>query len=147
MRLWSLHPRYLDATGLVALWREGLLAQKVLAGDTRGYRRHPQLERFRTTPEPLLSVGAYLQEVKAEADRRGYSFDGSLILTSGRAGILEVTDGQLLHEWRHLMEKLSGRSPSLAAEHSRTDMPMAHPLFVVVRGPVANWERLRREAR
>jgi len=31
MRLWSLHPRYLDAKGLVALWREGLLAQKVLA--------------------------------------------------------------------------------------------------------------------
>lgn len=43
MRLWSLHPQYLDAKGLVALWREGLLAQAVLAGQTRGYKRHPQL--------------------------------------------------------------------------------------------------------
>jgi len=25
MRLWTLHPKYLDARGLVALWREGLL--------------------------------------------------------------------------------------------------------------------------
>jgi hypothetical protein len=29
-RIWSLHPKYLDARGLVALWREGLLAQAVL---------------------------------------------------------------------------------------------------------------------
>ena len=36
MRLWSLHPRYLDAKGLVALWREGLLAQAVLKGQTKG---------------------------------------------------------------------------------------------------------------
>ena len=46
MRLWSLHPKYLDARGLVALWREALLAQAVLRGETRGYRHHPQLARF-----------------------------------------------------------------------------------------------------
>jgi hypothetical protein len=44
MRLWSLHPCHLDAKGLVALWREGLLAQKVQACETNGYRNHPQLE-------------------------------------------------------------------------------------------------------
>lgn len=38
MRLWTLHPKYLDPKGLVALWRETLLAQRVLAGRTRGYR-------------------------------------------------------------------------------------------------------------
>jgi hypothetical protein len=32
MRLWSLHPEYLDANGLVALWREALLAQAFLQG-------------------------------------------------------------------------------------------------------------------
>lgn len=37
MRIWSLHPSYLDAKGLVALWRETLLAQKVLLGATVGY--------------------------------------------------------------------------------------------------------------
>ena len=32
MRIWSLHPEYLDSRGLVALWREALLAQAVLRG-------------------------------------------------------------------------------------------------------------------
>jgi hypothetical protein len=30
MRIWSLHPKYLDSKGLVALWRESLLAKNVL---------------------------------------------------------------------------------------------------------------------
>ncbi len=46
MRLWSLHPKYLDRQGLLAVWREGLLAQKVLQGKTKGYKNHPQLKRF-----------------------------------------------------------------------------------------------------
>ena len=37
MRLWTLHPKYLDPQGLVALWREALLARAVLQGKTRGY--------------------------------------------------------------------------------------------------------------
>lgn len=49
MRLWSLHPSLLDRAALVAGWREALLAQKVLRGETTGYRHHPQLERFRGT--------------------------------------------------------------------------------------------------
>ncbi|MFI5209112.1 MAG: pyrimidine dimer DNA glycosylase/endonuclease V, partial [Gemmatimonadales bacterium] len=73
MRLWSLHPRYLDAKGLVALWREGLLAKAVLQGKTRGYRHHPQLERWMRAVDPVASMNAYLVEVWREADRRGYS--------------------------------------------------------------------------
>jgi hypothetical protein len=38
MQLWTLHPKHLDVRGLVALWREALLAQKILCGATRGYR-------------------------------------------------------------------------------------------------------------
>ena len=53
MRLWSLDPAHLDRQGLVACWREALLAQAVLAGRTRGYRHHPQLERFRVVPGPV----------------------------------------------------------------------------------------------
>jgi hypothetical protein len=34
MRLWSLHPKHLDRQGLLAVWREGLLAQEVLRGET-----------------------------------------------------------------------------------------------------------------
>ena len=56
MRLWSIHPRSLDARGLVALWREGLLARKVLRGRTRGYRHHPQLQRFRDLRDPVAAI-------------------------------------------------------------------------------------------
>ena len=71
MRLWTLHPRHLDAAGLVALWREGLLAQAVLLGRTRGYTRHPQLERFRAAADPVARITGYLRIVAAEAASRG----------------------------------------------------------------------------
>ena len=74
MSLWSMHPRYLDRTGLVALWRQALLAQQVLAGRTRGYRRHPQLERFRALHCSSAAIGAYLGTIADEAQRRGYRF-------------------------------------------------------------------------
>jgi hypothetical protein len=67
MRLWSLHPKYLDARGLVALWREGLLAQAVLRGRTNGYVHHPQLERFRAESSPLGAIADYLRGVHGEA--------------------------------------------------------------------------------
>jgi hypothetical protein len=63
MRLWSVHPSLLDPKGLVALWREGLLAQKVLQGRTTGYRSHPQLHRFRQSGEPLAAIATYLWAV------------------------------------------------------------------------------------
>ena len=40
--------------GLVALWREALLARAVLRGKTRGYRHHPQLHRFRASATPVV---------------------------------------------------------------------------------------------
>jgi hypothetical protein len=69
VRLWSLHPRYLDRQGLVALWREALLARAVLCGRTKGYRHHPQLERFRAHASPRLAICAYLGAIEAEAAR------------------------------------------------------------------------------
>jgi hypothetical protein len=141
MRLWTLHPRYLDSRGLVALWREALLAQKVLAGGTRGYTRHPQLLRFAAQPEPGAAIAAYLREVAREAARRGYRFDESKIGDVGEGAALEATSGQLLHEWEHLLGKLRIRAPALALEHAAVDAPEAHPLFRVVPGGVADWER------
>src|ERR1044071_9919401 len=101
MRLWTVHPKYLDAQGLVALWREALLAQKVLEGKTKGYRHHPQLERFKGTRDPLRSLGAYLTEVVNEAERREYCFDRSKILKPAKTTArLNVTRGQLEYETR-----------------------------------------------
>lgn len=142
MRVWSLHPEYLDRIGLVACWRETLLAQAVLAGRTRGYRHHPQLTRFRDTPEPLATVGAYLVGLRAEAERRGYRFDATRIdRPAGEVAPLPVSTGQVALEWDHLMAKLAVRSPD---QHAAVRDPVevaVHPLFVVVPGPVAEWER------
>lgn len=141
MRLWSLHPRYLDAAGLVALWREGLLAQAVLAGRTRGYTQHPQLIRFRAHNDPCAAVSAYLHHVADEADRRGYSFDRSKLPAIAATESIELTDGQLLYEWTHLKRKLWTRDRGKHRELASLKRPRPHPSFVVVHGSVADWER------
>lgn len=141
MRLWSLHPRHLDRAGLVAGWREALLAQAVLAGRTTGYRHHPQLRRFRESAEPLAAVGAFLSGLHDEAVARGYSFDQSKILCHRSAHeLLPVTQGQLDFEWQHLGEKLARRSPS-DAERWNGASPTVHPLFTVIPGDIEEWER------
>ena len=142
MRLWTIHPRYLDGRGLVALWRESLLAQQVLAGRTIGYRHHPQLQRFREYGRPLDAIGAYLSGVADEAARRGYRFDRARIQeVDDGAFMIQVTTGQIRFEWNHLMQKLRRRSPDLATANELIDLPDAHPLFEVIDGPIASWER------
>jgi hypothetical protein len=141
MRLWTIHPSYLDARGLVALWREALLAQKVLMGETRGYTAHPQLVRFRAHPDPLAMIAAYLHGVRAEAERRGYRFDGARIVTPPFHGAVEESEGQLLFEWSHLLGKLAVRAPSLYEQHGKIALPGAHPLFRIMQGEKREWER------
>ncbi|KGO98777.1 pyrimidine dimer DNA glycosylase/endonuclease V [Novilysobacter defluvii] len=141
MRLWSLHPAHLDRQGLTALWREGLLARAVLSGRTRGYRNHPQLERFRAQPEPLSSLDAYLSAVVDEAAGRGYRYDRTKLAPVGTVPLIEVTEGQLVFEWQHLMAKLARRSPDWHAAQQERSVPRCHPCLTVVPGPVAGWER------
>lgn len=146
VRIWSLHPHHLDRVGLVACWRETLLAQAVLAGRTKGYLNHPQLERFRNTSDPLATVASYLAGLAAQADLRGYRFDRSRIIADADPQRrLSVTSGQVDLEWQHLGAKLAVRSPQ---DHARwvAASPTAHPLFVVVEGPVESWERADRPA-
>ena len=140
MRLWTLHPRHLDQRGLVALWREALLAKAVLRGLTRGYRHHPQLTRFRGHPDPVAAINGYLAVVLAEAEKRGYRFDRTKV--RGRATTLEirVSRGQLSFEWTHLLRKLRARAPDVY-RLARRNRPRAHPLFRLTAGPVAPWER------
>jgi hypothetical protein len=146
MRLWSLDPALLDRQGLTACWREALLAQAVLLGRTKGYTAHPQLDRFREHPQPTAAISAYLHGVRDEATRRGYQFDARRIAqpldehTCSTARIV-VTAGQLDLEWQHLLQKLAIRSPTHRAQIVSTGPPAPHPLFVVVPGPVASWER------
>jgi Pyrimidine dimer DNA glycosylase len=142
MRLWSVHPKYLDSKGLVALWREGLLAQAVLRGRTRGYRQHPQLLRFRQHPQPLTAISSYLEVVYREARARGYCFDRSKIrVARKRMMMIPVSQGQLRFEWRHLLRKLENRSPDMWRSWSSLQKPEAHPLFTTHPGPAESWEK------
>jgi len=140
VRLWTLHPRHLDPQGLVALWREALLAKAVLQGKTRGYRHHPQLHRFQAHATPVSAINAYLAAVHAEATARGYRFDRGKLGPRRSVGPIPVSDGQVAHEWRHLLAKLQARSPELFQRWATT-APAIHPLFVIEPGPVEDWER------
>jgi len=141
MRLWSLHPQYLDPQGLVALWREALLAQKVLAGKTRGYKHHPQLERFKSHPCPKKAVAAYLFSVWEEACVRGYCFDQKKIGLKKTGQKIPVTQGQLRYEYEWLCSKLKQRSPARHRAIASVKKILPHPFFNVVRGSVASWEK------
>ncbi|MBF0278482.1 MAG: DNA lyase [SAR324 cluster bacterium] len=140
MRLWSFHPKYLDARGLVALWREALLAQKVLAGQTKGYRQHPQLLRFQQYHFPLAAMGSYLNFVQIEAVAREYKFDATKIMEHEEGLTLSVTKGQLLYEWEHLQKKLKRRDLQKYQANLLVDHPLCHPLFHEIAGDIAKWE-------
>ncbi|HVU83086.1 MAG TPA: pyrimidine dimer DNA glycosylase/endonuclease V [Rhodanobacteraceae bacterium] len=142
MRLWSLHPRYLDSKGLTAAWREALLARAVMAGQTRGYRAHPQLIRFERCAAPLLTIESYLHGLLAEAQARGFEFDAGKVSGMRTHRRLTVTRGQLAFEVRHLREKLRVRDPGRLRLLPRSAIAVeTHPLFRVVPGAVAAWER------
>lgn len=142
MRLWTVHPQYLDPPGLVALWREALLARAVLQGKTKGYRNHPQLERFRIHAHPRSTISAYLDSVHAEAVRRGYAFDRSKVGPVRSVNLIPTTEGQLAYEWQHLLKKLSMRNPALYQKWCSVEKVNPHPLFVVEPGTVEPWERI-----
>ena len=141
MRLWTVHPRYLDSKGLLAAWREGLLAQKVLRGATKGYTHHPQLIRFKEQKDPAAAIGAFLGGLAAEAKIRGYSFDDSKIINRGFGGKIPETEGQLRYEWGHLKAKLRVRAPALLQRFGENHLPVPHPLFNIIPGEVRTWEK------
>jgi len=141
VRLWSLAPWLLDGKGLVAAWREGLLARAVLLGLTRGYQHHPQLLRFRQAQEPVSALDAYLWEVAQEGAQRGYRFASSKLGQRKEVPPLTVTTGQLDWEWGHLLAKLVRRDLSWWERLRQEPGPQPHPLFRLVPGPVEPWER------
>ena len=141
MRLWTIHPQYLDSQGLVALWREALLARAVLRGQTRGYRHHPQLERFRAHALPRCAISAYLAAIHSEATARGYAFDKSKIGPLRSVDPISTTTGQISYEWKHLLGKLSVRSRVLRRRWRAVRVPLCHPLFTPIPGLIEPWER------
>lgn len=150
MRLWSIHPKYLDTKGLLAVWREGLLAKKVLLGKTKGYKNHPQLIRFKQETDPLKKINLYLLEIFKEAKRRGYDFSEKKIKQLNinykilKTDKILITKGQLKYEFNHLLKKLKRRDFSKYKEIKNIKKIKPHPLFIVKNGPIAAWEKTKR---
>lgn len=140
MRIWSIHPEHLDAKGLVALWRESLLARHVLEGHTKGYQNHPQLLRFKTVRDPLNSINQYLSTVYHEAVKRGYKFNKNKINWDFRPVSLTVTKGQIEFERKHLLNKLLVRDKNKYHEVISQAELKAHPLFYIIDGEIEDWE-------
>lgn len=136
MRLWSLHPSLMDTKGLVALWRESLLAKKVLENRTKGYRNHPQLTRFKCCNHPMDAINYYLSGIYKEAVRRKYKFDRTKIDWTFKKKKITVTTAQLEYELEHLKKKIV-RTPGHTIIKSKK---MHHPLFRVIAGEIENWE-------
>lgn len=130
----------LDSKGLVALWREALLVRKVLEGKTKGYRNHPQLQRFKNYAEPIVAINSYLYFVFLEAKERGFNFNREKIYDLKiLEKVISVTTGQLEFELRHLISKLKKRDPK-HLEKLGTEIE-ANPIFYVVDGDIEPWEK------
>jgi hypothetical protein len=140
MRLWTIHPQYLDVKGLLAAWREALLAQKVLEDRTKGYKNHPQLKRFKETANPAGAIGSYLRGIQTEAVRRGYRFSEDKINPANFEGVIDCTRGQLLYEWNHLRRKVRLRDAGKYTELESIKEPQPHPLFNIIEGDIEDWE-------
>jgi len=119
------------------------LAQKVLSGKTKGYRNHPQLERFKKTRSPLAAIRAYLLGVYHEASIRGYAFNQQRINSFRNAPVskITVTRGQLVFEYKHLLAKLKIRDLNRYKKFLETKKVSAHPVFHIVVGNLEPWER------
>lgn len=141
MRLWTVHPRFLDVKGLTASWREGLLARKVLLGQTKGCTNHPQLIRFRAHPAPLKAIDVFLAGILNESRARGYKYDATKIDETATASPIQETTGQLEYEWQHLLAKLQQRDPE-RWKTVRNVTPEPHPLFTINPGPIQDWEKV-----
>jgi hypothetical protein len=140
MRIWSIHPAYLDTKGLVALWRETLLAKNVLEGNTKGYKNHPQLIRFKSAENPIELINQYLSVVFKESLKRGYHFNKDKFNIHFQPQKLTVTQGQLNYEMLHLLKKLKNRDLHKYHEVFNDKNIVPHPVFEVIEGPIEVWE-------
>jgi hypothetical protein len=140
MRIWSFHPKYLDVKGLLAVWREGLLAQKVLMNKTKGYKNHPQLFRFKCEQNSIAAIGTYLMQIYNESIKRGYNFDKTKIIESDFKKKIVVSSGQVKFEWEHFRSKVRIRNPIIYNQIMNIKNPILNPIFIRTKGEKEPWE-------
>lgn len=142
MRLWSIHPKYLDKMGLLAVWREGLLAKKVLEGKTKGYKNHPQLIRFKNCENPITAINAFLYEIYKESKIRNYKFNEKKITKVKLKNKIPVTSKQVEFEFKHLLKKLQSRDNEKYFELLKVKKIEVNPIFRIVPGKIEKWEKI-----
>lgn len=144
MRIWSIHPKYLDVKGLLAVWRESLLAKAVLEEKVTAYRNHPQLLRFRNYSNPIAAINQYLLGIWQEATRRNYKFDKTKIDLPVEKCSLFVNEGQVQYEFQHLLKKLETRATDqyLQLKDYRLGDIELHHLFALRKGGIEEWEKI-----
>ena len=143
MRIWSIHPKYLDTKGFVALWRETLLAKTVLEGKTVGYRNHPQLDRFKKSNNPLDAINQYLSHIYDESIERHFAFDSTKFRKPIVPLFLTVSEGQIGYEFEHLLCKLKVREINLYKTLKGTTTILPHPMFKIIKGSIEKWEGVK----
>jgi hypothetical protein len=134
MRLWSIHPGYLDTKGLTAVWREALLAKAVLQNKTKGYKNHPQLLRFKMQKSPVTSINLYLKGIYKESIKRNFNFNGDKIGPITGKNVIPVTEAQVTFEFEHLLKKLKERDKIKYQILKNSRNVKLHPLFIMVPG-------------
>ncbi len=143
MRIWSIHPKYLDSKGLIALWRETLLVKQVFEGKTKGYKNHPQLNRFRIGNKPTSLINQYLSVVYIEATKRDYNFNKEKIDEVFIKSSIPVTEGQIKYEMEHLLGKLKIRDKERYKRLKDLNVIETHPLFTTIEGEIEEWEKVK----
>ncbi len=151
MRIWSINPKYLDQKGLIACWRESLLAKNVLEGKTIGYKNHPQLIRFKKTKNSLLYINSYLYEIYNEAKNRNYNFSKDkidfLLIKKFTKNLdknkIPLHDKQLKYEWEHIQKKLKIRDIKKYKENKKVETVEANPIFKIIQGEIESWEIIK----
>jgi len=82
MKIYLMHPSYLDSKRLVETWRSSVLIKNVLigkGGKNLFYNKYVCL--FSRSHYPINFIIRYMIDVKAEADKRDFKFDSGLILS------------------------------------------------------------------
>jgi Pyrimidine dimer DNA glycosylase len=144
MRLWTIDPIYLDTKGLVAAWREGLLAKKVLEGKTSGYKNHPQLVRFFERDDPIVMITKYLNEIYKEAKKRRFKFNYSKIsnVIVNTNEMISTSNKQIEYEFELLKSKLEKRDLKKLNEIKDEVIIKINRTFKRRIGTIENWERV-----
>lgn len=162
MRVWSIHPAYLDTKGLVASWKEGIQGLNALRnprkpnGKWAMFAHHPQLIRFKRFENPELCLSEYLHFIADEADRRNYNFNRNLILPRLDENPYQIwiTCGQLIYEWDFLSHKVTCRTgfweygkPTINGKSTVETIAswscVVHPMVVLIPGDIECWEKVK----